>query len=244
MSECEELVKRLRAKKKAAGFKSGLSEDGGHRVAEMQYVPDPDAQEAATLITALAAEKEALEARIEELEAARQRGRNERDADAKDYCALMEKRDAEFVRAEAAEARVRELEETLEFYRDEWVQKNGFVVASAALTADKGRHAGRAGAPFEEGHMTDWNRIDDPENPPPKDGTLMWIATDRERMIGWYMSEDDYGYACEYPWCFLENDGLVNGMRDGDPTHWQPLVPPPPVTLPAEGEPGGADKER
>jgi hypothetical protein len=70
MSECEELVKRLRAKKKATGFKSGLSEDGGHRVAEMQYVPDPDAQEAATLIATLAAEKEALEARVRELEGA------------------------------------------------------------------------------------------------------------------------------------------------------------------------------
>jgi hypothetical protein len=31
MSGREELVKRLRAKKKATGFKSGLSEDGGHR---------------------------------------------------------------------------------------------------------------------------------------------------------------------------------------------------------------------
>jgi hypothetical protein len=99
MSECEELVKRLRAKKKAAGFKSGLSEDGGHRVAEMQYVPDPDAQEAATLIAALAAEKEAL--------------KMYRDAVVRTLCAWQETAHFQINRAEDAEARVREVEAAL-----------------------------------------------------------------------------------------------------------------------------------
>jgi hypothetical protein len=60
----------------------------------------------AKLIRGLKRPEAALEARVEKLEALKA----ERDAGAKDYCALMEERDAEFVRAEAAEARVRELE--------------------------------------------------------------------------------------------------------------------------------------
>lgn len=51
----EELVKRLRAKQSASGFKRSFpSEDQRHMVLEMEYAPDPLAQEAADHIEAQA----------------------------------------------------------------------------------------------------------------------------------------------------------------------------------------------
>ena len=64
-----------------------------------------------------------------------------------------------------------------------------------------------------------WHRIDDPENPPPKDG---------KRFLA-YEKRDGYGlYECWYQndfsnWCGWQDDW----DSEPEPTHWMPLPTPP-----------------
>ena len=67
-----------------------------------------------------------------------------------------------------------------------------------------------------------WHRIDDPENPPPKDG---------KRFLA-YEKRDGYGlYECWYQhdfsnWCGWQDDW----DSEPEPTHWMPLPTPPEPT--------------
>jgi hypothetical protein len=85
-----------------------------------------------------------------------------------------------------------------------------------------------------------WFRIDDPENPPPKDGspffTFSQDAADNPRkgvmgtqstpvlVMAWVTPDRD-----PYP---VDEHGDWHDFHCYDPTHWRPLsdLPPPPVT--------------
>jgi hypothetical protein len=118
----DDLVKRLRAKKIATGFRSHPSEDGKHMVLSPIRKPDPDCEEAA--------------ARIEQLEAERDHAWNmvaKADADAV-RCAAQSLEDK--IRANSAEAeRDRAWNEAIE-------------AAATDLQAFQERAGGYQGAPF------------------------------------------------------------------------------------------------
>jgi len=78
-----------------------------------------------------------------------------------------------------------------------------------------------------------WYRIDDPEHPPPKDGTPVWVWwAEHERGIeAVYSIYDDYydGASDEFKPCWHARWGEIDsyGAADIFPTHWQPLPAPP-----------------
>ena len=76
-----------------------------------------------------------------------------------------------------------------------------------------------------------WHRIDDPDNPPPKDGTLVLLYGSGTVAPGIFHLGD---------WLFWDGDttddfsgnpaGAFNGWVAGyGPTYWKPLDPPPPA---------------
>lgn len=70
-----------------------------------------------------------------------------------------------------------------------------------------------------------WHRMDDEQNPPPKDGT---------RFLAYEGSRDCKRYECWWQNDFTEWEGWQDDW-DGEPepTHWQPLTTPP-SSLPAQ----------
>lgn len=87
--------------------------------------------------------------------------------------------------------------------------------------------------------MTEWHRIDDPENPPPKDGTWFVICNaestddEGEYEVGKYRPykiqdfvpvDDESGLYRRVLHTVTEWDGFSNFHRA---THWRPLPLPP-----------------
>ena len=81
-------------------------------------------------------------------------------------------------------------------------------------------------------------RIDDPENPPPKDGTQILLRQDSYGyFLGWYDTNvsrlRQQGIAPSFPWAFIDKDFdqdcEINGFQEGPngPTHWMPIPKPP-----------------
>lgn len=74
-----------------------------------------------------------------------------------------------------------------------------------------------------------WHRIDDPDNPPPKDGT--WILVNdidawgpRVQVVRW----DEWIFSGKrgFDWQTIEL-GPYNETHTPQATHWMPLPPPP-----------------
>jgi hypothetical protein len=63
----------------------------------------------------------------------------------------------------------------------------------------------------------------------PRDGEVVWLYTiNGERLIGWYDPKDEDGEPSDWPWAFLEMEGMINGIREGDPMMWMPIEHPEP----------------
>lgn len=77
-----------------------------------------------------------------------------------------------------------------------------------------------------------WHRIDDPDNPPPRDGTEIDLWYDSKRYPGAYYSDKAvFEYGDVWPgWqvYVVEEDPVYSlALEVDDPTHWMPLHKPP-----------------
>ena len=70
-----------------------------------------------------------------------------------------------------------------------------------------------------------WHRIDDPDNPPPKDGTrvFLWLADEGFPVLGAWIDFDDPSANPDEWYTFEMHQYAVFN----DVTHWMPLPPPP-----------------
>jgi hypothetical protein len=65
--------------------------------------------------------------------------------------------------------------------------------------------------------MTEWFRIDDPEHPPPKDGTsVLVVAPDSDGVLRAWVADFTPGDE----WVMDDAEGRWTYL---DPTHWRPL---------------------
>ena len=80
-----------------------------------------------------------------------------------------------------------------------------------------------------------WHRLDSPEHPAPRDGTIVWLGSCKH---GWVMqahwfNDEWFDYDAEVSMALREykTDPTATGWdvaMGRVPTHWQPYVIPPP----------------
>lgn len=74
--------------------------------------------------------------------------------------------------------------------------------------------------------MTDWHRIDDPENPPPEQPHTrgMWVYSHETGKPMYWAADTGYPDS-DGDFCYIGGD--QTGWRAEDYTHWCTLPPPP-----------------